>query len=323
MEMKDVPQISVIMPIYKAEEFLETSVNSVLKQTFTDWELLLVDDGSPDASGRLCDEWAAKDSRIRAFHKKNGGTADARNYGLDRCRGEWIAFLDSDDWMKPRMLETMYGLVREYNVPLAVCNFWRHSPGKICKQEDTFQQVQVLDWDDAFQLCNANLGLAPAVWDQLVHRSVYQSLRFVKSCVIEDVDIYYRVFYNAKKLVYTPEPLYNYNCTNENSKTYCNKYPLEYVLASRRMSLFVAEKGAKEEIRNHALNVYWWKMFDVMARMEGKPRTKRFYQLRFLAWWDAPLVNKPFVLEQYRIQRKALCKGYAEFLRCRKEHGYY
>ena len=93
------PKISVIVPVYKVGQYLPRCIDSILAQTFTDFELLLIDDGSPDNSGKICDEYAKKDERIRVFHKENGGVSSARNFGLDNARGEWVAFVDSDDWI--------------------------------------------------------------------------------------------------------------------------------------------------------------------------------------------------------------------------------
>ena len=90
------PKISVIVPVYKVEEYLHRCVDSILSQSFTDFELILVDDGSPDNCGKICDEYAQKDSRVKVFHKPNGGVSSARNYGLDNAKGEWIAFVDSE-----------------------------------------------------------------------------------------------------------------------------------------------------------------------------------------------------------------------------------
>lgn len=101
------PKISVIVPVYNVEKYLPKCIDSILQQTFTDFELLLIDDGSPDNSGKICDEYAAKDSRIRVFHKENGGASSARNLGLDYAKGEWIAFSDSDDYVSPAYLEDM------------------------------------------------------------------------------------------------------------------------------------------------------------------------------------------------------------------------
>lgn len=96
---ENMPKVSIIVPIYKAEKYLNRCIDSILAQTFTDWELLLIDDGSPDRSGEICDEYAQKDSRIRVFHKKNGGVSSARNLGLDNVQGEYVTFVDSDDWI--------------------------------------------------------------------------------------------------------------------------------------------------------------------------------------------------------------------------------
>lgn len=102
------PEISVIVPVYKAEAFLRRCVDSILEQTFTDFELILVDDGSPDRSGAICDEYAAKDARVRVIHQKNGGVSSARNAGLDAAKGNWITFIDSDDYILPQYLEHLY-----------------------------------------------------------------------------------------------------------------------------------------------------------------------------------------------------------------------
>ncbi len=98
------PKISVIVPVYNVERYLPRCIDSILAQTFTDFELLLIDDGSKDSSGEICDEYASKDSRVRVFHKENGGVSSARNVGLDNARGEWIAFCDSDDWVDANWL---------------------------------------------------------------------------------------------------------------------------------------------------------------------------------------------------------------------------
>lgn len=99
------PTISIIVPVYNAEEYLHRCIDSILSQTFIDFELLLIDDGSTDSSSSICDEYVLKDSRIRVFHKKNGGASSARNLGLDKCQGQWVAFCDSDDWVYPNWLE--------------------------------------------------------------------------------------------------------------------------------------------------------------------------------------------------------------------------
>ena len=105
--MANIPKISVIIPVYNAEKYLYRCIDSVLAQTYQDFELLLIDDGSKDSSGAICDEYAAKDARVRVFHKENGGVSSARNVGLDHARGEWITFVDADDWISMDWLKEM------------------------------------------------------------------------------------------------------------------------------------------------------------------------------------------------------------------------
>ena len=102
------PQISIIVPVYNVEQYLQSCIDSIITQTYTDWELLLVDDGSPDRSGEICDEYAKKDNRIRVFHKRNGGVSSARNLGLDKAQGEWVTFIDADDYILSDFIKGLY-----------------------------------------------------------------------------------------------------------------------------------------------------------------------------------------------------------------------
>ena len=116
------PKISVIVPVYNTEKYLNRCIDSILAQTFTDFELLLIDDGSTDCSGKICDEYAAKDSRVRVFHKENGGVSSARNMGLDNAQGEWITFVDSDDWVHEDFLKKRLALALNDNADIAYCD---------------------------------------------------------------------------------------------------------------------------------------------------------------------------------------------------------
>ena len=113
--------ISIITPVYKVEAYLSRCVDSILNQSFQDFELILVDDGSPDQSGMICDQYAAKDDRIRVIHQVNGGAAAARNTGLDAAAGEWVTFIDSDDWVHPKYLEALHNAVNENRSMRVTC----------------------------------------------------------------------------------------------------------------------------------------------------------------------------------------------------------
>lgn len=123
-------KVSVIIPVYKSEAYLDTCVQSILSQSYRDLELILVDDGSPDRCGAMCDAWAARDSRVRVIHKPNGGVCSARNAGLDAAKGDYIAFVDSDDWLDPEMYAVMMAQVREYGCDVVMCDCVKEHSGR-------------------------------------------------------------------------------------------------------------------------------------------------------------------------------------------------
>ena len=116
-------KISIIVPVYKVEKYLDKCVNSIVGQTYKNLEIILVDDGSPDNCPAMCDEWAQKDSRIKVIHKKNGGLSSARNAGLDACTGDYIGFVDSDDWIEPDMYEYLLNIGMKNNADVSRCEF--------------------------------------------------------------------------------------------------------------------------------------------------------------------------------------------------------
>lgn len=141
------PKVSIIVPVYKAEAYLHRCVDSILDQTFTDFELLLIDDGSPDRSGEICDEYAQKDSRIRVIHKENGGVSSARQRGLDEAVGEYTIHADPDDWVEPNMLEELYKKAKQDDADIVICDYFNNIGTKqtICRQcPSSLEPKQVL-----------------------------------------------------------------------------------------------------------------------------------------------------------------------------------
>lgn len=155
------PQISVIVPVYNAERYLHRCVDSILSQTFSNFELLLINDGSKDSSGAICDEYAAKDPRVRVFHKENGGVSSARNLGLDNACGEWIAFVDSDDWISENYLESM--LVFDTDI-----NFSSVSLVSESNQFNEHVTLKLSDYRDSDLICfldaNFDSTIISSVW---------------------------------------------------------------------------------------------------------------------------------------------------------------
>lgn len=129
-------KISIICPVYKAENYLHQCIDSILAQTFTDWELILVDDGSPDSSGEICDKYANQDRRIRTIHKQNEGVSVARQTGLEVAHGEYVIHVDSDDWVEPNMLEELYKKAKQDDADIVICDYFNNIGTKqtICRQ---------------------------------------------------------------------------------------------------------------------------------------------------------------------------------------------
>ena len=166
------PKVSVIVPVYKAEKYLRKCVDSILAQTFKDFEVLLVDDGSPDKSGEICDEYAKKDPRVRVFHKENGGVSSARQCGLDNARGEYTIHADPDDWVEPNMLEELYAKAKAEDADMVICDFYVElSP---TSQRLRRQEPESLDSRDVLhQLLFQRLH--GSLWNKLVRRACYNT----------------------------------------------------------------------------------------------------------------------------------------------------
>lgn len=179
MNMSDVT-VSIIMPVYKVEDYVARAIESILCQTFGDFEFLIVDDGSPDRSGEICDEYAQKDSRIRVIHKENGGAPSARNMAMTGARGEYVYFLDSDDWAEPTMLEDMVALAREQSAQLVVTGFFIDTyysdteyVTTVCSQPAQVFADQREFRENAYRLFDHNLLYTP--WNKLYRLDFLQA----------------------------------------------------------------------------------------------------------------------------------------------------
>ena len=204
--------ISVIVPVYNVEKYLNKCVESILRQSFCDFELILVDDGSPDQCGALCDEWAKADQRVQVIHKPNGGLSDARNAGIDRARGDWLCFVDSDDWIAEDMLETLHSLARENDAEMACCNFVQLGEDGVQVKELAQVRSGVCTQDDywAQSFC-ANIKMYyNVVWNKLYKRSLFDRVRFPVGLINEDAYIMYDLVSQCGKIAITDKIGYYY-----------------------------------------------------------------------------------------------------------------
>lgn len=204
------PLISVIVPIYNVEDYFDRCVNSLVKQTYKNLEIILVDDGATDSCPLLCDEWAQKDSRIKAIHKVNGGLSDARNAGLEIANGELIVLIDSDDWIDYCAIEKMYERMLADDSDVVSSGVkWVTEDGTLLK-DITVLQDAVLDTHSAMSEIIVDGQLKQHVWNKLYKRELVEDIPFEKGKYHEDVFWSYQVFGRAKKVSLMKESFYNY-----------------------------------------------------------------------------------------------------------------
>lgn len=202
------PAISVIVPVYKVEDYLGRCVQSILNQIFRDIEVILVDDGSPDRCPAMCDEWARRDPRITVLHQKNSGASSARNAGLRIARGEYIGFVDSDDWIEPEMYGKMHQLITENNADMVICEMQRQ--GK--KKKSVVERVEL--WDQ--KRCLAHFFRlngeedTHCIWNRLIKKEILRDFSFIEGKMNEDVHACYCFAVRCKKAVYTNAQYYHY-----------------------------------------------------------------------------------------------------------------
>lgn len=203
------PAVSIIVPVYRVEAYLQKCVDSILHQTLQDWELILVDDGSPDNCPAICDENARRDARIRVIHQKNAGLSAARNAGLDAARGDWVGFVDSDDWIAPEMYETMLRRVQQDGSQLAVCNYlFVAEDGTILPKESSITQDAVLNRVQALE--HIQRGYFTIAVNRLYQRSQFDAVRFPVGKLHEDEYVAHRIYDQCEKVSVVAQPLYYY-----------------------------------------------------------------------------------------------------------------
>lgn len=220
-DMDDTPLVSIIVPVYQVKAYISECVESLLAQTYTNLEVLLVDDGSTDGSGAVCDEYAARDSRVRVVHQENQGAAGARNTGLDLALGKYIAFVDSDDVIAPTYVKELFLLLKKYQADIAACAYGRD---QLCETGDTGElcmssEQMLRQWHGKYKRWET------IPWNKLYDRAVFEgreksgSIRFPVGRRYEDVLISHLLINNAGKVALTMQVLYCYRTRSGSCST--------------------------------------------------------------------------------------------------------
>lgn len=206
------PLISVIIPVYGVEKYLNRCVESVVRQTYSNLEIILVDDGSPDKCPQMCDEWAHKDPRIRTVHRENGGLSCARNTGLSIASGDFIGFIDSDDWIALDMYAHLYGLIEQYHADLSQCNYMHAYSKKDLPKSKSWEEKNIEHRDNILEyyMTTTTTTGSYSVCRCLIKSVIAKKYRFREGKINEDIDYKYKVFSDCNKIAISDKICYFY-----------------------------------------------------------------------------------------------------------------
>ncbi len=251
--------ISVIVPVYNVEDYLVRAVDSIINQTYKNLEIILVDDGSTDMSGAMCDSFKGQDVRIKVIHKKNGGLSDARNAGLDIATGDYIGYIDSDDWAEPDMFEMMLINCEKYGAEVAACRYSRVF--KDFTSNKSTDLILHMTRDEALEtyICeNVDRPIYNSVWSKLFKRELVKDYRFPVGKKSEDIMYTTKAFCNMNSCVYIDKALYNYVCDREGSimSVKNGKHMLEDELPFFREGVEYIREHVSEEMGDKAFYHY-------------------------------------------------------------------
>ena len=299
------PLISIIVPVYNVEKYLENCICSVEKQTITNWELILVDDGSPDSSGKICDEYKAKDDRIVVLHQKNGGQANARNHALDVCRGNYVTFLDSDDFLHQDYLKHLLDIGKKYDADIVQCDYQRGQSLQFfqCSRKEIIEEYN----NHSIFLSNkANI----IVWGKLYKRDIVLKNKIKEGKFYEDDFTTWKWYYNSKKIVLTNLQLYYYTDNPQSTMATHRKKPsFDFMDGyNERIGFFV---GTGEKDLEHCSRLQFCKSLlltfghnklsaderlevktnfdESWKEIKNSPYIKAFYKVLFTAFYLMPM----------------------------------
>lgn len=259
--------ISIIVPVYKVESYINRCVDSILRQTYIKLEIILVDDGSPDRCGEICDKYAEQDNRIKVVHKKNGGLSDARNVGIDISHGDYISFIDSDDWIHDDYIEKLYQLLKKTDADISVCNFMK-TETETFENKITNQKIYEYSNIEAIgQLTDRFYLQMTTSWGKLYKKNLFDDTRFPIGRIHEDEFTTYKTIFKSKKIVLTTAQLYYYWQREDSimGNSFNLKSRLDVIDAMEERANFL-DKIEQTEFRDKT----YFKIFNVYTTVEDR-----------------------------------------------------
>ena len=237
--------ISIVVPVYNVDRYLNKCVETLVNQTYKNIEILLINDGSTDNSSNLCNEWIKRDNRIRVFHKKNGGLSDARNYGIEKARGKYISFIDSDDYIKLNMLSILHYYLIKNNADISIVSYLMVDENYDNLLDNNIPEKECISFtkEEAIKELFHDNSIGNYAWNKLYKKSLFKEIKFPVGKKMEDIGTMYLLFEKANKIIYNPSKCYYYVqregsiLHDKNKKLIQDKYEL-----SRERFLYINSK---------------------------------------------------------------------------------
>lgn len=263
--------VSVIIPIYNIENVLEKCVTSVLKQTYSNLEVLLVDDGSTDSSSKMCDKYAELDSRVTALHKTNGGLSDARNYGLAHAHGQYVLYLDGDDWLAENAIYYLRDAAINYDSDIVQCEYYYAYEDHLLARKE-FGKIMEFSKEDALKELISNGLIKNFAWGNLMKKELAEKVLFIKGKYFEDSYWKYQILHLSKRFIYIPHRLVYYRQRSNSISSELSAKNMDLLKGNGERLLFIKEHYP--QLYNQALREHWLNAFQFMKWSENSnPKT--------------------------------------------------
>lgn len=298
--------ISVIVPVYNAESYLHRCVDSILEQTYSDIELIMVDDASTDSSGEICDEYALKDTRVKVIRcKENGGTSAARNIGLEAISGQFVGFVDCDDFIEPDFYEILYGLITKYGTDVSMISYNKvDEHGRV--SSNSSEQVYVLDRIEAIKELLFDKKIQNYVWNKLYRAKIFQKIRFPAGVIYDDINIMYYIFRKMNMIACYDIAKYNY-CFRENSivnRRSHKKFEDELSAVELRYKEIAEDFPELEEYNAYAFVLWMVRIYTFMVSTDDY--MEEFYRERYELLINVYKKNYEFIISRLKYKKSAI-----------------
>lgn len=297
------PTLSIIVPVYNAENYLRECINSIIDQQFSDYELILINDGSTDKSGIICEEYRLRDKRIKVAHFDNRGQSAARNSGIDMSTGEYIGFVDSDDWIDSKMYSRMIDQAVDSFADVVACNYFvMKKDGQFSAYNQNIPQNIVFSRDQAMREIYHNKILTFSLCNKIFHRKLFNNIRLTEGIIFEDQDISYKLLFRANKVVYLHDSLYYYRYNN--MSTLRGKYSI------KQIDQYYVYKNMYDFYKDHYPEVageIYFKMFKLGYRLINNLKINGHdtaHLLKSLLCFDHAILWKVLVFSKIKMGQK-------------------